>query len=135
MRGIFVGSLVLMSVCLMGTAGTPAAPINGAALATAAAGLSQVEPVRVARGGGAVRGGGAARGGGVAVRGGGVAVRGGGVAVRGGGVAVRGGGVAVRRGGVAVRGGRVYGGRVWRGGRWIYTGGCTYDLYVQGLCG
>jgi hypothetical protein len=120
MRGIFLGSLMVLSVGLMGTAGAPAAPINGAVLATAAADLSLAEPVRAGRGGGAVRGGGVHRGG---------------VAVRGGGVAVRGGGVAVRRGGVAVRGGRVYGGRVWRGGRWIYTGGCTYDLYVQGLCG
>jgi hypothetical protein len=53
---------------------------------------------------------------------------------------VRGGGAAVRRGGaVAVRGGayrgaRVHGGRVWRGGRWVYTGGCSYEYWISGLC-
>jgi hypothetical protein len=124
MRKILIGTLMAMGIGFIGIAGAPAAPINGAALATASEDLSMIEQAR----GGFRGGGGARRGGGVA-RGGHVAARGGGVAVRRGGVAVRGGRVAVRGGGVRVRGGRIR-----RGGVWVYTGGCTYDLYVQGLC-
>ena len=134
MRRLLSSTVMAIGIGLLASTGGSAAPMNGAAPLNAAVDLGVVEQVqRGGRGGG--RGGGAR--GGVA-RGGGVAVRGGGVAVRGGGVAVRGGGVAVRRGGAvavrgAYRGARVHGGRVWRGGRWVYTGGCSYSLWVVGF--
>jgi hypothetical protein len=39
----------------------------------------------------------------------------------------------VVRGG-SFRSGRVGGGRYWRGGRWWYYGGCSYEFWVLGLC-
>jgi len=45
----------------------------------------------------------------------------------------RGGSTVVVRG---FRGGgvRVHGGRYWRGGRWWYWGGCSYELWIRDLC-
>jgi hypothetical protein len=50
----------------------------------------------------------------------------------GGGGGFRGGGGGFRGGGF--RGGGRGGGRYFRGGRWWYYGGCSFDLYVAGLC-
>src|SRR4051812_42922935 len=122
MRRLFSSTVIAIGIGFMASTGGSAAPMNGAAPLNAAVDLGVVEQVqRGGRGGG--RGGGA-RGGGA--RGGGGAVRGGGAAGR------RGGAVAVRGG--AYRGARVHGGRVWRGGRWVYTGGCSYEYWISGLC-
>jgi hypothetical protein len=122
MRAIFIAMLMAGGIGLIGAPSSGAAPVNGTSLLDAADDLSAVE--LIARGGGGGRGGARGGGGGGFRGGGGGGARGG----RGGG-GFRGG-----RGGGFRGGGRRGGGRYFRGGRWLYWGGCSYEAYILDLC-
>ena len=119
MRAIFIPMLMAAGIGLTGTSAATAASISGSALLNAAADMSPVEQVQRHSGGGRA-----------GVHGGGGDNSRSGV---GGGVRVTGRSAHVVDRGVHV-GNRVRGGRFFRGGRWVYYGGCSYEIWILGLC-